>query len=81
MKENINVNESYRGWIIIIMSKDIRIDNYHGFPQISFRSRGIKIPILYDNLNVIKAIIRFHVLKYREIKNDILIKKLIGDFS
>ena len=72
----IDVRESNRGWVILIIPNDIRIDNYHGFTHIHHKSSGIHIPINNDNLNLIKDIIKFHFLHNRNIKNDLLIKEL-----
>ena len=76
----ICIRESYKDWAIAIMPNDIRIDNYDGSPSIHLKSGGISIPIIYDDFKVIKAIIKYHLMSYRHIEKDVLIKRLIGDF-
>ncbi|MDR0900500.1 MAG: hypothetical protein LBM26_02465 [Methanobrevibacter sp.] len=77
--KNVYFRESYRGWAIVIMPDDIRLDNFHGFPHIHFKANGIHIPVLYDDANIVFFIIQHHLRKYQKINKLILIKKLIGD--
>ncbi|MCL2116304.1 MAG: hypothetical protein FWH29_08795 [Methanobrevibacter sp.] len=76
--KKIHVRESNKGWTIIILPNYIKIDCYQGFTNIRFKSGGISIPVIYDNLEMIIAIIKKHIISYRTINNLILIKKLIG---
>ncbi len=68
-------DKSARGWAIIIMPDEIRIDNYHGFPHIHLSLNGEKIQINYNDREDVFIIIKNHILKNK----DIIKKELLGE--
>ena len=69
--------KSKRGWAIVIMPDNIRIDNYHGFTNIHFSLNGKHEKIKYDDFDEIYRIIKMHILLNKGINKKLLRKELI----
>lgn len=69
--------KSKRGWAIVIMPDNIRIDNYHGFTHIHFSLNGKHEKIKYDDFDEIYRIIKMHILLNKGINKKLLRKELI----
>ena len=61
---------SQRGWAIVIMPDNLRIDNHHGFVHIHFNLRGEKIEIKETNLDILFDIIVENVTKNKKLNLD-----------
>jgi hypothetical protein len=53
--------KSKRGWAIVIMPDNIRIDNFHGFSHIHLEFKGKHEPIKYDSFETVLNIIIDHI--------------------
>ena len=69
--------ESPRGWSIVIMPHEIRIDNFHGPPHIHPpRGRGDPEPVAERPLDEVRDIVRRHVEARRTVVYDELREEL-----
>jgi hypothetical protein len=75
------ISNSKRGWAVVVMPDEIRIDNYHGHCHIHMELNGIHIPIKYRELEEIKFLIRCHISKNQGINKELLQIELIGDYN
>jgi hypothetical protein len=74
---DIILYNSKRGWAIVIMPNNIRIDNHHGFEHLHFSLKGKKHEITEKNMDTLINIIITNVeknkeLNLNELKEDLL---------
>jgi hypothetical protein len=72
----IKARKSKRGWAIVVIPPNLRIDNFHGFPHIHFTPKGEKHSIEENDFDSIYNIIRNHLKQNKEIIKEELIKEL-----
>lgn len=73
----IYTGKSIRGWKIIIMPDEIRIDNYYKPSHIHVQNNGIHIPIKYKNYEETGLIIELHLAKNKGIDLKKLMEELL----
>jgi len=76
----MHISNSQRGWAIVIMPDDIRVDNHNLPTHIHIKNKGIHIPTIYQDMEEVKLIIRCHIHRNRGINLNLLKKELIGDY-
>ncbi|KZX12254.1 hypothetical protein [Methanobrevibacter curvatus] len=74
---DIYARESPRGWAIIIMPTNIRIDTFHGYPHIHFSQKGKKHEIKIENFDTALKIIDNHIYKNITINKKRLLEELL----
>jgi hypothetical protein len=70
-------DKSARGWAIVVMPDEIRVDNYHGFTHIHLSLDGDKIPIKYSDRDEVFVMIREHIIKNKNIIKKELLEELL----
>ncbi|MDR0912695.1 MAG: hypothetical protein LBM96_08885 [Methanobrevibacter sp.] len=77
--KDIYINNSSRGWAIVIMPEEIRIDNYHKEPHIHIKSNRPHLPIKFSKIDEVGLIVELHLEKYNGININELKNELIGE--
>ncbi len=67
---------SKRGWAIVIMPDNVRIDNFHGFPHLHLTEKGNHEPIKYDSFDTVINIVIDHIERNRKLNKEKLILEL-----
>ena len=73
----IYAGKSIRGWKIIIMPDEIRIDNYYKPSHVHVQNKGIHIPIKYRDYEEVGLIIKLHLAKNKGINKEKLMDELL----
>lgn len=71
----IKSRKSKKGWAIMIIPPNIRIDNFHGYAHIHFSPKGKKHRIKEENFDKIYQIVRIHLKKNKKL----IKKELLGE--
>ncbi|KZX12357.1 hypothetical protein [Methanobrevibacter filiformis] len=79
--KDIYINKSERGWVILIMPENIRVDNYRIGAHLHFQSQKSHLPIKYNKIGEVGLIIEIDIEKYQGIEPKILKKELMGDIN
>jgi hypothetical protein len=53
--------KSKRGWTIVIMPDNVRIDNFHGFSHMHMEIQGKHEPIKYDSFETVINVVIDHI--------------------
>jgi hypothetical protein len=54
---------SQRGWAIVIMPDNVRMDNHHGYPHIHYTPKGKKFEIKEKNVEILFDMVLENVTK------------------
>ncbi|MDR0900046.1 MAG: hypothetical protein LBM26_00130 [Methanobrevibacter sp.] len=73
----IYTGKSIRGWKIIIMPDEIRIDDYYKPSHVHVQNKGIHIPIKYKDYEETGLILELHLKKNKGINLKELIEELL----
>ena len=73
----IKFHETMRGWAIIIRPDNIRVDNYNKPAHLHVKSKGIHIPIKYQEQEEAGLIIELHLDRNEGLDLKELMKELI----
>jgi len=75
--KTIYINRTKKGWAIVIMPDEIRIDNYYKPTHLHLEQQGIHIPTKYTNLDTVGLIVECHLNKNKGINKEKLMEELI----
>lgn len=68
---------SKRGWTIVIMPDNIRLDNFHGFPHIHMEGVENHLPITYNDFKTVDNLIMDHIDRNTGINKKELLMELL----
>jgi len=75
--KTIYISKTKKGWAIVIMPDEIRIDNYYKPTHLHPEQQGIHIPTKYTDLETVGLIVECHLNKNKGINRKKLMEELI----
>ena len=75
--KKIIFRDTLRGWTIVIMPDEIRIDTYNKPAHIHTKNKGIHIPIKYKDYGEVGLIVELHIERNKCVKLEELMGELL----